>query len=74
MIYLLLYFSIGLAVSLLTAMVHARQGLPSDDALSKDRMMDVFLFIALAWPVTLVAFFCGACTQIWTHLSAGRSH
>lgn len=71
--YLLIYLSIGVAVSLLMAIPHMREGWLRDDSPSGHIMMDVFVFIALAWPVSIVAFLLGAFTHFLS-VFQGSSH
>ncbi len=61
--YVLIYFSIGVIVAMLIAIAHVAQGKPDCEALGNRLMMNAFLFLALAWPVSVMAVVLGALSQ-----------
>ena len=71
--YMVIYFSIGIAVSLILAIMRKRRGLQSDDSEEKIFMADVFLFIALAWPITVAALVYGMFSRVLSGVIHGSS-
>ena len=58
--YLILYFAVGFSVALLMAHLHRRQARDKLSTVSFKMMLGAYIFIALAWPVSVAAFAYGA--------------
>ena len=63
MIYLLCYFVLGFSVAFLMAHLQKRQA-SKYSHLSFKMMLGAYIFIALAWPISVAAFIYGALSQV----------
>ena len=61
--YLLLYFAVGFSVALVMAHLHRRQSRDNFSTVSFKMMFGAYIFIALAWPISVAAFVYGALSQ-----------
>ena len=74
MAYLIIYLLIGITVSILMATLHVWS--MSNDTSSADKrvMLDSFLLIALAWPLSIAAFIYGAFSHLLSSTFSGNGH
>ena len=66
MVYLLCYLVIGFSVALLMAHLQKRRS-PEYAHFSYKMMLGAYIFIALAWPISLGAFLYGALSTLLVH-------
>lgn len=70
MAYLIIYISIGIAVSIFMATLHVWSENDTTDISDKRVMVDSFVLIALAWPLSVIAFVYGAFSHILSRASS----
>ena len=73
MTYILIYFLIGVTVALLIAALNIMRGAGEPNLTNRCIItVDVFMIVALAWPVSISVFVWGACRQLYSNLSLKR--